>query len=164
MTPSNRSDGLVPVLTRVMRLALALTGDQQAAEDITQTAVMRLLPRLADVRDQESYLRQTVINLVRDRHRRNKLIRFVPEIVAPDIPSPGSTSADADARLDLRNQLASLPGDLRSVLILRFYEDLPVNEVARLLGRPAGTVRRLTHEALQLMRKFTTSVTTGNDS
>ena len=56
---------------------------------------------------------------------------------------------DADELFDV---LAQLPIRMRSALVLRYYQDLPENEIAELLGCAPGTVRSLIHRGLQRLR------------
>lgn len=150
---SEEPDELIHAALRVLRFAIVLTGDEATAEDVTQTAVARLLPLRPTVRNEEAYLRQTVVNIVRDRHRRKRLLQFVSDAEMPDHPDAGSMASETATRLDLQKVLSNLPVSLRAVVVLRFLDDLPVRDVAQILGRPAGSIRRMTYEALQLIRE-----------
>lgn len=86
------------------------------------------------------------------RLRRERLVAMVPEAVHTDV----RLGDDAD----LWNELKSLPPKQRAVLVLRYYEDLPDQEIADLLGVSRGTVRSQAARALAKLRIRVTAVET----
>lgn len=134
------------------RLALALTGSVHEAEDLAQSTIAAVLAKQDHITGPvENYLRRAMVNQFRDHQRktirrRSPFPRLGPSTVFPDI---AHRAAD---RLDLENALAALGDTARAVVVLRFLEDLGVDEVATLLGKPAGSIRRITHEALAVLR------------
>src|SRR5213596_2633126 len=107
-------------------------------EDLYQETwlrVVRAARRFDPGRRFSTWLFQIATNLCRDWHRRPP-----PEPVDP---------ADADAVLDARRLLAALPEAQRSAVILRYYHDLPEEEVAAILGCPRGTVKSRLHHAMR---------------
>ncbi len=92
----------------------------------------------------------------------------------PDSPAAGSV--DIAARLTVRNALDAVPKRQRAALVLRFLHDLPVPEVAAILGCTEGTVKSQTFHGLATMRRLlgefaprtrtatTRTVMTGSDS
>jgi RNA polymerase sigma-70 factor (sigma-E family) len=127
-------------LTRVAKL---LVGDQPSAEDVVQEAFINLyraLPRLSD-RDQIlPYLRTCVINGSRSvlRTRRRALLRKVHH--EPHASSAESAAMLGEDRRALLAAVARLPRRAREVLVLRYYLDLPDQEIAAALGVSRGTV------------------------
>jgi RNA polymerase sigma-70 factor (sigma-E family) len=136
----------------LMRVAFLLTGgDQHAAEDLLQTAFVKVAARWRGVDSPESYVRQVMyrqqVSWWRLKwHRRETNVAVPPERAAED-----GTSA-VDLRMTVREALARLTQRQRTVLVLRFFEDLPEAEVARLLDCSVGTVRSTTHRSLARLR------------
>ncbi|GAA4491955.1 SigE family RNA polymerase sigma factor [Actinoallomurus oryzae] len=138
----------------LMRLAYLLTGgDQHAAEDLLQTALSKTVTRWAAVRSPEAYVRQVMYRQQADfwqsRWRRRETHVSVP----PDESRPDDTPA-LDLRVVVSEALTRITPRQRAVLVLRFFEDLPEKEVARLLGCSVGTVRSTTHRSLARLREL----------
>jgi RNA polymerase sigma-70 factor (ECF subfamily) len=127
---------------RLVTQLYAFTTDLTEAQDVVQEAFARALARpqgLNDVDVPEAWLRTVAVNIVRRRWRRRQLLntimlreRPVQRLVA-EAPGP--------ERADLRDALAGLPRPFREVIVLHYLADLPVDEVAGLLGVPVGTVK-----------------------
>ncbi|MGH3381970.1 MAG: SigE family RNA polymerase sigma factor [Actinoallomurus sp.] len=136
----------------LMRMAFLLTGgDQHAAEDLVQTALAKASSRWRSIDNPESYVRQVMYRqqiswwrLKWPRHETN--VAVLPEQVRED-----GTSA-VDLKMAVRGAMARLTPRQRTVLVLRFFEDLPEAEVARLLDCSVGTVRSTTHRSLARLR------------
>jgi RNA polymerase sigma-70 factor (sigma-E family) len=143
--------------TALLRTAYLLTGDRGHAEDMLQTALLRTARHWARARAApEAYVRRTLVNLARDRLR--TLFRRPHE--APLPPDPELAGA-ADRALDrvperrvLVPALAQLPARQRHVLVLRFVEDLTVEQTAELLGCSTGTIKSHTSRALARLREL----------
>jgi RNA polymerase sigma-70 factor (sigma-E family) len=139
--------------TALLRLAVLLTGgDRHAAEDLLQIALMKAYGRWARIEQPEAYVRQV---LYRQQVNRWRLRRHRAETTVPVLPEPG-TDADAGSDSELRIALWAALGRLtkrqRAVVVLRYFEDLPEADVARLLGCSVGTVRSTTHRSLARLR------------
>ena len=138
----------------LLRTARLLTGDRHTAEDLLQTALVRVYTRWSRSASWESphaYARKVVVNLYATWRRR----RWHTEVVRPEAdhtPDTRDMAGDAERRLELERALAGLPRAQRVVVVLRFYEDLSVEETADLLGCSAGTVKSRTHRALERLR------------
>ncbi|WP_049560617.1 SigE family RNA polymerase sigma factor [Nonomuraea sp. SBT364] len=138
----------------LMRLGFLLTGgDQHAAEDLVQAALAKLAGRWRRVDAPEAYAKQIMyrqnISWWRTAGRRGEVVR---ESV-PDLPGRDQTHR-SELRLVLRGALARLTARQRAVLVLRYFEDLPDHEVARLLGCSVGTVRSTAHRSLARLREI----------
>ena len=133
---------------RLVAQVYAFTTDLTEAQDVVQEAFARALARprgLADVDNPEAWLRTVAVNVVRRRWRRRKLL---DTILLRDRPVARFVEqAPGPERADLRDALAAIPSTYREVVVLHYYADLPVAEVARLLRRPVGTVKQRLHEA-----------------
>lgn len=139
----------------LIRVAYLLTGNQHAAEDLVQSALVKTLARWASLRheDPEGYLRVVMyreqVSLWRrlSRHRETPLAQPVDTVV----PDP---AARTDLALAMREALLALPVAQRTVLVLRYYEDLTESQVAELLGCSVGTVRSRTNRAVSRLREL----------
>ena len=126
---------------RVAGYAFRLTRDSELADDIAQEAFTRLLARWIGVREPRAYLFHVATNLARDSWQaRVRAERYAAQAAAVtrDQPAPDRSVLDAIARL---------PRRYREVVLLHYYADLPVPEVAAVVRRPAGTVKRQLSEA-----------------
>lgn len=127
----------------LVRLAYLLTGGRDHAEDIVQTAFEAAQTRWDELDDPHAYLRRVVVNRAQDLHRRRYRQRPRPEPAVTHLPEIDETWT----------ALQRLPDRQRAVVVLRFYEDLPLTDIARLLDRPEGTVRSDLHRALDRLRR-----------
>jgi RNA polymerase sigma-70 factor (sigma-E family) len=128
----------------MMRLGRLLTGSTAAAEEIVQEAFMRIYLRGSSLDNPGAYLRIAVTNLSKSHLRRLRLERNVSQ--RGDVPI---LNPEIDETWDA---LCNLPFRQRSVVILRFYEDLSVEEIAGVLGCRLGTVKSRLHRGLENMR------------
>lgn len=138
---------------RMRRTAFLLCGDWDRAGDIVQEALIRLYivwPRLEPGPGMTSYARRTVLNVNAEWARRRSNQEIVSEVVPQQIVQ--DTAAGVTERLVLMQALASLPPRQRACVVLRYYEDLSVAEVARLLGCREGTVKSQTARGLLALR------------
>ena len=137
---------------RLRRLGFLLTGDWSQGEELAQDALVRVYWRWALVRRQqhpEAYARKVLIN----RHR--SLLRRL-RLEARRAGQARIEAADALQREELLVVWAAirrLSTRQRAVVVLRYHEDLPELEVARLLGMPVGTVKSTANRALARLRK-----------
>ena len=97
----------------------------------------------------EAWMFRVAINLANSFFRRKSAERRANARLKTDPHYQGPDIADAVA---VRQALAGLPRRQRSVLILRFYADLPVKDVAAALDMPEGTVKTLTHRSMKSLR------------
>lgn len=135
---------------RLVRLAFLLLGNPAAAEDVVNDAFLRVLPRLSEVETPSAYLTTVVVNLCRDVQRRRQTEDRYSETLAV---RPTFVATDEPTVLD---ELDVLPPRQRHALVLRYYLDLPVDEVARMLGCRPSAARSLVHRGLRTIRKGVT--------
>jgi RNA polymerase sigma factor (sigma-70 family) len=131
----------------MVRLAHLLTGSALAAEDLVQDAFVQLHPVIDRVDNAGAYLRRTVVNLCRSHHRRRGVERRWLDrqsSPAPELPP------DLD---ETWQALATLSPAQRHALVLRFYLDLRLEDVADLLDVPVGTVKSTVHRGLAALGK-----------
>jgi RNA polymerase sigma factor (sigma-70 family) len=138
---------------RAVRLAFLLTGDRSVCEDLAQEAFIRVANRVDELQLDRvfwSYLRVTITNLARKnwhRRRRQRLLLTRLE------PSADTWQPDLEQRTWLWDAIRQLPRQQRIVVVLRFYESIPDQEVALILGRRPATVRSLAYRALRRLRE-----------
>jgi RNA polymerase sigma-70 factor (sigma-E family) len=140
---------------RLLRTAYLLTGDTGHAEDVVQSALLRTARRWRSARQSpEAYARTVVANLVKDRWR--SLGRRPSEApLEHDVPLTAHDVPSHDDRLDrdlLMRAARELPPGQRAVLVLRYFDDLSVQETATALGITTGTVKSQTSRALASLR------------
>ena len=129
-----------------VRLAAVLLGDVAVAEEVVQEAFVQVSRRWDVLDNPAGYLRTAVVNGCRNHRRRLGTIRR-------RTPAPLPLTVDAPELDELWAVLARLPARRRAALVLRYYEDLPVTEIARLLDCRPGTVSSLLHRGLADLRK-----------
>lgn len=137
----------------LLRYARLLTGGDEDAADLVQDALVRTFGRLRNgftVESAEAYVRRAILNASLDRGRRVSLWRRIaPGQYVPD-EIPGADAA-ADARLDLHGELRKLTPRERACLVLRYYDDLKVDDIAETLGISSGAVKRYLSDGLAKM-------------
>jgi RNA polymerase sigma-70 factor (ECF subfamily) len=125
------------------RYAWRLTRDDGLGDELAQEALTRVCARWPLMRDARPYAFRVVTNLARDHWRREVLDRAAQRELARPETTPGPDAADG-AVLDAVRRLSP---PLRDAVALHYYADLPVDEVARVLRRPVGTVKRRLFDA-----------------
>jgi RNA polymerase sigma-70 factor (sigma-E family) len=140
----------------LMRAAWLLTGNEASAEDLVQTALVRIWSRWAKLERQgslDAYVRRVLVTTYINGWRR-RWRGEVPTDVLPDGPASGADAqAAVEQRLLVRKALAELPPRQRAVVVLRYFEDLTEAQAAQALGCSVGTVKSQTARALARLRK-----------
>ena len=129
---------------RLVRLADAIVGNRQAAEDLVQDSCIRLLGAGDRVENPGAYLRTILVNRCKTYTVRRTRQQSVRSVAPPDIEPP-----ELDETF---TALRRLPPKQRTVLALRYYEDLSVDAIAQLTGMRLGTVKSLLHRSLKQLR------------
>lgn len=146
----------------LVRTAFLMVGDRGHAEDLVQTTFVRLVGRFRSDDPRPVALARTILaNLVKDR-RRQRDRRVIETNLEPIVES--SRVSAIDPRFDAvveRDRLMSavrrLPNRQRAVLVLRFYDDMSVEDVAAAIGCSTGTVKSTTSDALRNLRRILAS-------
>jgi RNA polymerase sigma-70 factor (sigma-E family) len=134
------------------RIAYALCGSWTDAEEIAQSAFVRVYARWSKVRFDtvDAYLRTVLTRVFLDTKRRGRArehaVAELPDRVVPADDGPTE-------RLAMRAALMSVPPGQRAVLVLRFVADLSVEQVAETLGCSTGTVKSQTARGLATLRE-----------
>ena len=149
---TNRFLGLArPELDRAYRLAGLLLGDHAEAEDATQDALLRAWHRRHSLRDPaqfQAWFDRILVNACRDRLRRRRSVRFIALEGAGDPAGSGDPFRSVVDRDEVLRLVARLDDDERLVVILRFWADLTLADIAERTGWPLGTVKSRLHRAL----------------
>ncbi len=141
--------------TRLLRTAVLLTGDRQAAEDLVQEVFERVYVRWRWIRGgPEPYARKVLTNLVANRWRRKSRRPEARLSQYDDQSTPDGTDHHA-VRDQLLSALQTLPPRQRAVIVLRYYEDLTEAQTAQALGCSLGTVKSQSSRALDKLRLIT---------
>jgi RNA polymerase sigma-70 factor (sigma-E family) len=137
----------------LFRFAMGLTGHPHQAEDLVQSALAKAYRHWGRVRhgNPDAYLRQAMCREQIDWFRRPSWGRELPSERLPERRVADGT-ATVDLRLALRSALGRLSPKHRAVLVLRYLEDLPDDEIAVLLGCRPATVRSLAARGLERLR------------
>lgn len=132
------------------RFAYLISGSRELADDLVQDALVKTFGRLRNgftVASAEAYVRRAILNTYLDAGRRVSRWRRIAHLQAQP-EAVDSRDADTDARLDLEARLARLAPRERACVVLRYYEDLKVDDIAQTLGISAGAVKRYLSDAL----------------
>lgn len=140
------------------RIALTIVGSPAVADDVAQEAFIAIYARWDRIRATkvEAYCRTVLVNTALSAVRKGKRehLSEAPELVArPSATRVVDPARAHDLRLDLVASLRDLQPGYRAVVALRYLEDLPVAEVAAVLGISEGTVKSQSARALALMRQ-----------
>ncbi|SEG97113.1 RNA polymerase sigma-70 factor, sigma-E family [Nonomuraea solani] len=141
-------DFVVSRSDRLLRTAYLLTRDWGVAEDLLQESLAKAWFAWAGIDEPEAYVRKVLVTTYTSWWRR----RWRRELPSDDLPEATSYDETDGARQELWQAVGRLPARQRAVIVLRFYEDLPVSEVARLLGCHEGTVKSQSAKALDKLR------------
>lgn len=149
------------VLTRLVaergdalsRYAYFVCGSRDEAADLVQDALVKTFGRLRNgfsVVSAESYVRRAILNTHIDRARRGARWRKIAHLAAvPDVAE--STSQATDSSIDLSGELRKLTPRERACLVLRYYDDLKVDDIAETLELSSGAVKRYLSDGLAKM-------------
>lgn len=127
---------------RLAAWCTALAGDSLVGEEIAAEAFSRLLARWGQVEQPRSFLYKIAANALNDMWRRQTRRRRVLGLLAASAPEavPGPDNS-------VRDMIARLPERHRVAVLLHYYAELPLAEVAAYMNKPEGTVRRWVAEA-----------------
>jgi RNA polymerase sigma-70 factor (sigma-E family) len=139
-------------LPGLLRFGHVLTGDPDEAQDLVQEALAGLLRRWRSVRHDNpaAYVRKTMVNVHITRWRRWGSRVRVGEVPATSASDPSLLRSDEFD--SMKRALAQVPLRQRTVLVLRYYEDLPDAQIAWLMGCSTGTVKSQAFRGLAALR------------
>lgn len=141
---------------RVVRLAYLHCGDRHRAEDAVAEAMAKVYVRwrAGTVRSIGPYLRQAVVNEVRQAARRGVVADRARARRRGDLRGVRAVDEDVADRDELLPALQQLPERQRLAIVLRFYEELSAGEAAAVMGISAGGVKSQTSRGLQALQRL----------
>lgn len=147
--------------THAYRVAFAILGDPHDAEDVVQEAFMKVFRTIDQVRDEQAFrawVARITANQARDLIRRKSLQRSLPDRLQasedPRFDGPDDEVLRHEASLEVQQAIDMLPPQQRAAVLLYYSEEFTTKEVADLLGKPAGSVRRLLSDAYSSLRRL----------
>jgi len=145
---------------RLLRSAFWLCGNETDAQDLVQDTFLqaiRSVHRFEGRSTVYTWLHAILLNLTRHYHRDRKRIVYDDELAGREVSVPEENSSQLDAGTAasaLSEALRQISGAHREVIILRYYENLKIHEIARRLGISKGTVKSRLHYAVGEMQKL----------
>jgi RNA polymerase sigma-70 factor (sigma-E family) len=142
-----------------VRLAFLITADREVSRDIAQDAFVRVAGRFRHLRYPDAfdaYLRRTVVNLCMSHFRHRRVERAYLEregVESARVTDP----PELGTRDELRRALRELPVRQRTAIVLRYYEDLPEQEVASAMQCSVPAARSLVSRGMETLRSIVRS-------
>jgi RNA polymerase sigma-70 factor, ECF subfamily len=147
----------------VFSIALRILGDRSAAEEAAQDVFLELHAKLGELASEEHvryWLRRVTVHRAIDRVRRRQRQPEVPmdwhEL--PELPSNPPAERDPLLSRWLQQLVSSLPVVARTVLVLRYQEDMSPEDIGRALDMPVATVKSHLQRSLRLLREKSSRV------
>ncbi len=145
------------------RVCLALLANADAAREATQEAAVRTLRRLGRYSGRHGATVQTwatgiAINVCRESRRRQRRARCWQALDAAAVPAhpadaPDARACRAEQAQRMRQLIAALPQRQREAIVLRYYEQMNLQQTAAAMGCAVGTVKATTAQALRQLRR-----------
>ena len=135
-------------ISQLYRTAWLLTGDRHHAEDLVQDTLANLLKAWHRIDNPNAYARTALVRTFVSQRRRKSW----SERPTAELPETVERAGDPELRMALQSALAELAPLDRAVLVLRFFEDRSVEQVALDLGKKPGAIRTRTSRALERLR------------
>lgn len=136
---------------RLRRTAFLLCGDWHTAEDLVQTALAKVFVSWRRIREQNSahaYATRTLVNT----YLADKRLKRPGEVLTGKLPDRTAEPAAPETRIVVLDALATLPPKGRAVVVLRYWADLSVEQVAAVLGCTPGNVKSQSARSLAKLR------------
>jgi RNA polymerase sigma factor (sigma-70 family) len=134
------------------RVAMGMLGAKDRADDAVQDALVAAWQKRDQLRERTAF-RPWLLKIVTNRCRLDNRSRWRQVLLLGLQPvDNGSTLAFASADIDLGRALLGLPANIRATVLLRFFADLSLEEVAKATGAPVGTVKSRLNRALLRLR------------
>lgn len=133
---------------RLAGWATKLVSDSDLAHDFATEAFVRLIHHWDTVQDPRAWLYTTVANLVRDHWRKRGREQTAYQRFSAGAPEAEELlGVDHATTLSVRDAVEALPDRLRLAVLLHYFADLPVAQVAAQLGKSEGTIKRDLYDA-----------------
>jgi RNA polymerase sigma-70 factor (ECF subfamily) len=146
---------------RAYRIAFAILQNRSDAEDAVQDAFITAYKSLRKLEKEGSFnswlsriVATRAYDLLRRKQREHKIVeKTIPTLKMSHLAS-NPAEGKQDLALDLQEAITKLPELHRLAILLRYSEDASTDEIARILNRPAGTIRRILSESYHLLRLY----------
>lgn len=140
-------------LDRLCRFAYLICHDWQRAEDAVQKSLTKLYLHWNRIRSSSphAYVRRIIVNTLNEERRRFWFKREHSSDELPDVVQPDHAESST-SRMAMLESLARLPKRQRLAVVLRFWEDLSVEQTAEVMNCSTGTVKSQTARGLQTLR------------
>jgi RNA polymerase sigma-70 factor (ECF subfamily) len=140
---------LEPLLDPAYRLAFSMLKEREAAEDAVQEAALKALQNVRKLRSDTVTLRPWFFTIVANQCRSTRRSRWWAVVRLGDLaPSKSPENTLTEERIDLARAMAQIPADQRLALALRYYLDLPMEEVAGVIGISLAAAKSRVRRAL----------------
>jgi RNA polymerase sigma-70 factor (sigma-E family) len=136
---------------RLRRAAFLLCGDWHTAEDLVQTTLTKVFVSWRRIRRQDAapaYAARTLVNT----YLTDKRLKRSGEVSTDRLPERPAESPAPETRIVVLDALATLPAKGRAVVVLRYWADMSVDQVAAALGCSPGNVKSQSARALDKLR------------
>ena len=138
----------------IQAVAYLILRDRAAAEDVTIETLLTAFEKGSSIRD-DAALRPWLLRVATNHAltARRRGLRVVGLDAVPDRAAPGDLGGDATTSIALLAGVAELPPAMRAAVVLRYYSDLPVEQVAAALGKSPNTIKAQLQTALDRLRR-----------
>jgi RNA polymerase sigma-70 factor (sigma-E family) len=139
---------------RLVRLLSLHTGDTETARDLTQETLVKVCVHWRKVRSldtPQAWVTRVALNLATSHHRRAAVRR---RRAADAVDHHSASSTRDDEGWMVRAAIASLPERQRTAVILRYFEDLSVDQTADMMGVSPSAVKKLTARGVERLRSL----------
>ncbi|WP_426454466.1 sigma-70 family RNA polymerase sigma factor [Paenibacillus sp. S-38] len=137
---------------RLYRIAFAYLKNESEALEAIQEVTCRAFLKLSKLREPcyfDTWLTRILIHYCIDEQRRRRRVHLVGS--TPE--APAALREAPEERIRIEQAVSELPPHFRHVILLKYYRDLTLTEIARLLKRPEGTVKTWLHKVLKELRR-----------
>ncbi|MBR3119426.1 sigma-70 family RNA polymerase sigma factor [Oceanobacillus profundus] len=134
------------------RIAYSYVGNQEDALDIVQDAIHKSLIRINTLENQvglKSWFYKIVVNTSLDHLRKHKRLSVVDDTVMEVL---ANGREDEYHHLDLQEAIDHLPDKYKTIIILRYFEDMKIEEIAKIVGENVNTVKTRLYRALKILK------------
>lgn len=145
------------------RTAFAHVKQEALALDLVSETIVRGYEHVGKLREPKyfkTWLIRILLNTIADDYRKNKRVvsmetedmEWAAEAIAQKDGSQANPESAVEEKLDLLAALEKLPEKQKSVIVLKYYDDLKISEIASVLELPEGTVKAYLHKAKETLR------------
>jgi RNA polymerase sigma-70 factor (ECF subfamily) len=144
-------------IDKIYRFVYLKVDSRETAEDITSKVFLKgweaFQGQGSTIKNPGAFLYQVARNTVIDHYRGKGRSKTISVDASPDIADPKTSPQDkailkADINI-IKNSLKKIGKEHQDIIILHYLEDMPIDDIAQLMGRPAGTIRVMLHRGLK---------------